>query len=237
MIGRSFTKEKLRSNERAYPFFWLCCFSLFSRDALNWAILPLVTPEVREKSSKVRGRFTGDPSYELEYKIERRQNPTGDDEGGDAQGRVDVEEIRLKEEERLAAVIAMINEDTLLVPRGAYVRRPTGFIVPCRTWEGLTPAEAILPKNYLHFRKPKKEDDIGRTKSMRRPAPGLDFLDSIESDIPNGCWTCQLHRGSTVVMRSLLWLGYYFYCIPNTRQYGSAYFGYGDKNLDLPFML
>jgi len=40
-----------------------------------------------------------------------------------------------------------------------------------------------------------------------------------------------------VVLRSLLWLGLTFYHVPMTKQYGYIYFGTGEKNLDLPFML
>jgi radial spoke head protein 9 len=48
----------------------------------------------------------------------------------------------------------------------------------------------------------------------------------------------QFERGSgLVVLRSLLWQGYVFFHVPGTRSYGSCYFGNGEKNLDLPFML
>ena len=209
-------------------------------NGLEWAILPKVDASLRKKAEQVRGRFTGDPSFEMEYKIERRQYPTGDEEEI-GEGHVDTEVISLKEEDRLAAAISLIDEDTMVIPRGAYVRRPTGSVASNRTWEGLNAADAILPKNYVHFRKPQLGDDREEIamvmQSRRRPVAGLDFMDSIEHDIPNGCWTCQLHRGTTVVMKSLLWLGYFFYHMPDTRQFGSVYFGYGQKNLDLPFML
>lgn len=48
----------------------------------------------------------------------------------------------------------------------------------------------------------------------------------------------QFERGSGLVsLRSLLWLGYVFFHVPGTRKYGSVYFGNGEKNLDLCFML
>lgn len=53
-----------------------------------------------------------------------------------------------------------------------------------------------------------------------------------------GSWTVQLEKGDTVVvLRSLLWLGLMFYHVPMTKQYGYVYFGTGEKNFDLPFML
>jgi hypothetical protein len=42
----------------------------------------------------------------------------------------------LKEEDRLAAVIVKIEEDALIVPRGAYVQQPTGEVVRNRLFEG-----------------------------------------------------------------------------------------------------
>jgi hypothetical protein len=42
----------------------------------------------------------------------------------------------LKEEDRLAAALIRIEEDTLIVPRGAYVQQPTGEVVRNRLFEG-----------------------------------------------------------------------------------------------------
>jgi len=40
-----------------------------------------------------------------------------------------------------------------------------------------------------------------------------------------------------VTLRSLLWLGYTFFAVPESRVYGSIYVGNGERNIDLPFML
>jgi radial spoke head protein 9 len=54
----------------------------------------------------------------------------------------------------------------------------------------------------------------------------------------SGQWSLQLENASSVcVLRSLLWMGLTFYHVPMTPQHGYVYFGYGCKNLDLPFML
>ncbi|XP_054843496.1 radial spoke head protein 9 homolog isoform X2 [Eublepharis macularius] len=53
-----------------------------------------------------------------------------------------------------------------------------------------------------------------------------------------GSWSIQVERGGRiVVLRSLLWPGLTFYHVPNTKQHGYIYFGSGEKNIDLPFML
>ena len=53
-----------------------------------------------------------------------------------------------------------------------------------------------------------------------------------------GSWSLQFERGSGLVtLRSLLWPGCVSYHIPGCRKFGSVYFGTGEKNMDLPFML
>ena len=42
----------------------------------------------------------------------------------------------IKEEDRLAAVIAKIDEEVAIVPRGAYVRTPHGVVLKNRSFEG-----------------------------------------------------------------------------------------------------
>ena len=46
-------------------------------------------------------------------------------------------QITIKEEDRLAAVICEIDEDVRIVPRGAYVKKPTGQVVSNRSFEGI----------------------------------------------------------------------------------------------------
>jgi hypothetical protein len=51
-------------------------------------------------------------------------------------------------------------------------------------------------------------------------------------------WTVQYERGNELVqIRSLKWLGMAFFHIPETNRFGSLYFGIGEENKDLPFMI
>ncbi|XP_052661426.1 radial spoke head protein 9 homolog isoform X2 [Harpia harpyja] len=103
--------------------------------------------------------------------------------------------------------------------------------------DGLSLMEAKKLSSYFHFTEPFNL----KNKTLLEKAdldPSTDFLDSLEHDIPQGSWTVQLEKGDTVVvLRSLLWLGLTFYHVPMTKQYGYVYFGTGEKNFDLPFML
>ena len=64
------------------------------------------------------------------------------------------------------------------------------------------------------------------------------ILDEIDRDIPVGCWSTQLNSSKTVVIvKSLLWPGYFSYCDVNGTSFGGVYMGDGVKNSDLPFLL
>jgi len=200
---------------------------LYSKDCIRWALLNPATPETLSKARLIRGRFTGDPSYHAEH-VTRVESSDGE---------LTEQIITLKEEERLAAVVAQIDQDVMVVPRGAYVKSSTGDVHTSRHFEGPSPLEAIRLSNYQHFRKAERLYD----KTMIERAdldPTIDFMDSIENDVPRGSWSVQQERGSGLVsIKSLLWPGYFFYHVPDTRQYGSVYVGTGEKNIDLPFML
>jgi len=204
---------------------------LYSTDCVTWVVLPDATQEMKDKARAARGRFTGDPSNEFEYTETKRVQGEGDEVIEED------ETINIKEEDRLAAVLAEINHDVAIAPRGAFMLTPSGQVVPNRSFEGLTVAEAAKLSSYVHFR----PAEILPTKSLLDRANldrSLDFMDSIEEDIPRGCWSLQLDRGSgLVILKSLLWLGYVFYLVPGTSKFGSVYFGIGERNCDLPFML
>ncbi len=42
----------------------------------------------------------------------------------------------MKEEDRLAAIVACIDEETAVVPRGAYIKTPLGEIVANKSFKG-----------------------------------------------------------------------------------------------------
>ncbi len=142
----------------------------------------------------------------------------------------------MKEEERLAAVIADIDDDCRVIPRGALVLTPKGVVVPNRSFDGLTVSEASKLLNFYHVREQVNENRSGLDRAAFDRS--IDFMDPIEDDIPRGCWSLQFDRGSALVLlRNLHWLGHAFFHVPGTNKYGSFYHGIGEKNKDLPFML
>lgn len=143
----------------------------------------------------------------------------------------------MKEEDRLSATIRLIENEALIVPRGAFVQQPTGEITRNRLFDGLTAIEAAKHGNYLHFREAQSLKD----KSLLYRAnldKAIDFLDPIDEDQPKGCWSLQFERGSALVLlRSLKWPGSAFFHVPGTQSYGCVYYGIGEQNKDIPFML
>ncbi|XP_071962347.1 radial spoke head protein 9 homolog [Antedon mediterranea] len=205
--------------------------TLYSSDCLTWGLLPHATTAMREQCSVVKGRFIGDPSHEYEH-IEIKRIGEGDD------ATEEENTIMIKEEDRLASVVVNIDEDVAMVPRGAYFKTPHGTVQMNRMFEGLSVVESGKLQNYFHFREPQKLKE----KSLLEKAdmdPSIDFLDPISEDIPQGrSYTIQFERGSgLLIIRSLLWLGMMFYHVPSSKQFGYVYFGTGEKNKDLPFML
>lgn len=147
------------------------------------------------------------------------------------------EQVLLKEEDRLSATIRLIENEALIVPRGAFVQQPTGEITRNRLFDGLTAIEAAKHGNYFHFREAQSLKD----KSLLYRAnldKAVDFLDPIDEDQPKGCWSLQFERGSALVLlRSLKWPGSAFFHVPGTQSYGCVYYGIGEQNKDIPFML
>jgi radial spoke head protein 9 len=203
---------------------------LYSKDCVHWGLLTPPTNETLQKAKLMLGRFTGDPAYECEHREITKVT------ANDTETEMEIV-TTMKEEDRLAAVIVNIDQDVRIVPRGAFAKSPTGQVYRNRSFEGLSVAEAAKLFNYLHMRKPQSlfEKTLLQRANLDK---SIDFMDSIEDDLPKGSWSVQFERGSGLVtLRSLLWLGYTFYNVPNTSYYGSVYVGTGERNIDLPFML
>uniref|UniRef100_A0A8C3N038 Radial spoke head protein 9 homolog n=1 Tax=Geospiza parvula TaxID=87175 RepID=A0A8C3N038_GEOPR len=197
---------------------------LYSLNCLDWSLLTPATEEMLALAEEVKGRFQGDPSFEYSELRGRKEQ-------------MKVWIPVMKEEARLIATIEQIDRAVGIVPRGAFVKTPLGSVHENRHFEGLSLVEAKKLSSYFHFTEP---TDL-KNKTLMEKAdldPSTDFLNSLEHDIPQGSWSIQLEKGgSVVVLRSLLWLGLTFYHVPMTKQFGYVYFGTGEKNLDLPFML
>ncbi|KAG8123437.1 hypothetical protein E2320_018825, partial [Naja naja] len=130
--------------------------------------------EIIAMTAGLKGRFQGDPSYEYESpeKKEEGERPYEEEVGP-----------LVKEELRLVATIHQIDQEVGIVPRGAYVKSPLGPVHVNRSFEGLSLTEAKKLSSYFHFTEPVKL----KNKTLLEKAdldPAIDFLDSLEHDIP-----------------------------------------------------
>lgn len=141
------------------------------------------------------------------------------------------------ESDRLAQIVQEIDFDTAAVPKGAYALSDAHTVVPSTDFKGLGATQAKSLSNYVHFRPP---TSVASLRALARTDVQFyaNFLDLLESDLPKGCWAIRedLAR-SAVSLRSLNWPGYVAYNVPGTTKFGGIYFGYGQKNRDLPFLL
>jgi len=143
----------------------------------------------------------------------------------------------LTEADHLAQIVQEIDFDTAVVPKGAYSISENHQVVPSIDFKGLSNMEAASLSSYLHFR---PAISIAKLRALARDDVQFyaNFLDPIEEDLPIGCWAIRSEPSATLVsVRSLNWPGYVAFHVPGTPKFGSAYFGYAQKNKDLPFLL
>lgn len=111
---------------------------------MEWNLLPHVDEGLRVKSTRLQGRFTGDPSYIAEHKVTNR---VGEGEGEEEKTTTvsitktnslcyPFTQVEMKEEDRLAAVVARIDDETAVVPRGAYIRTPLHEVILNKMFQG-----------------------------------------------------------------------------------------------------
>jgi len=143
----------------------------------------------------------------------------------------------LTELDRLSQVVQEIDFDTATVPKGAYALNEAHMVVPSSDFKGLGLTEAKLLASYCHFRAP---TSVACLKALARTDVEFysNFLDPLKEDLPKGCWAVRQDPSQQqVTLRSLNWPGYCAYHIPGSNKFGGLYFGYGQKNRDLPFIL
>ncbi|KAF0984503.1 hypothetical protein FDP41_000402 [Naegleria fowleri] len=149
------------------------------------------------------------------------------------------ETFTITEEKRLTWTVKSIDQDASVVPRGAYVVKKDDdkVIVKNTTFSGLDKYQAAKLYNFVHLRLP-VDKTLENIVAQQFIDKNLDFADSIDDDIPYGCWTIQYEELlNVVVVRSLMWPGYVFYHRLQSQVFGGYYIGTGLKNVDLCFMM
>jgi len=177
--------------------------------------------------------FTGVPTTPLEPPVdpEAAGDPPPEGEQPPAAAAI------LTEADRLSQVVQEVDFDTAVVPKGAHALNEAHMVVPSSDFKGLGLTEAKALANYVHFRAP---TSVACLRALARTDVQFysNFLDPLKEDLPQGSWACRQDPSvSLVTLRSLTWPGYCSYHIPGTTKFGGLYFGYGQKNRDLPFII
>jgi len=186
--------------------------------------MPVIDAETTEKAEAVEGMFSGEPDKPLEEIPEDAEDPEA------------AAKAVFREEHRLAQTVLAIDFDTATCPKSAFLVAPSHQVVRNVAFEGLNYAAAGQLSSYYHLR--------AATSAEPKAAldkPGLvrstDFLDGLSSD-PASSWSLQFNSSKTCSsLRSLIWPGYFFFHKIGSSQYGGAYFGTGQKNTDIAFMI
>ncbi|CAG4934447.1 unnamed protein product [Parnassius apollo] len=197
----------------------------YTTDFNFWGLLPKAKKKYKLLSLLATQPFRGDPSENIKVLDEAL------DENDPDRCKT------MKEEARLAATISNICEEAEVCARGQLIKQPEGTVVINPNFYGLTATEAKMLKSYLHIRPAQHK---WNTNLLTRPDYNysMDFLDSIDQDIPKGCWNLILENvGSVAYLKSLYWPGMMYFHKIRTPDAGFLYVGHGRKNLDVPFLL
>lgn len=171
--------------------------------------------------------------------------PAGDEEDAEekkpAVKRPKFRILAMRETVRLGYFVIEHDAACAVVPRGAYLRKDDGAVVRNRSFGGLTCSEATNIRNYFHCVEPnatssKPQDNAALFGQHYNAA--WDFLVSIVADMPVGVWTAKYDPLlNTAVLQNLFFAGSFFWHKPETAEVGQLYFGKGERNLDLCFVL
>jgi len=144
--------------------------------------------------------------------------------------------MQLTEADRLAQLVLEIDFDTAVVPKGAHALNEASVVAPSSDFQGLSAPEATSLDKYVHFRPPTSVEALRALARTDSQFYG-NFLDTLDGDLPKGCWAVRQDPGAVVTLRSLTWPGYVAFHVPGTNKFGGLYFGFASKSRDLPFTL
>lgn len=208
----------------------------YASDDFKFKPLPKLTEEMATKLMDLglEGPFTGNPKEIVEPKTDEN---APDDENAADNPDAPKKPAKLTEADRLALVVEEIDFDTAVVPKGAHTLDEGHLVVSSGDFKGLGITEATSIKKYVHYRPPTNVASLRALARVEDLNP-VDFLDPLEGDLPKGGWAIRQDATvALVTLRSLVWPGYIAFHVPCTPKFGGLYFGYGQKNRDLPFVL
>jgi len=199
-------------------FFWC-------QDGVEWGQLKMPTDEERANCAKLSANLmlTGNPAEQTAIPTE----PVGEDAEEPA------EPVMVEETLRLACIVETIEKECAMVPCGALCMSATGAVVANPAFPGLSPPTAATAAGYVFLNKKKPTSVLAPAA-----AKSLDFLVSCDDLVPKGALCPRFDEATgCVTVRNLVFPGFLAYTYPGTSMFGYCYFGTGEKNADIAFML
>jgi len=89
----------------------------------------------------------------------------------------------ITEEQRLAALVAAVDDSCAVAPKGALLLDARHRVVQSPSFKGLTADQAMDLKSYVHWRAPQQPDKI-KIRETKGLTQTTDFLDTIHADEP-----------------------------------------------------
>jgi len=138
---------------------------------------------------------------------------------------------------RLVHFVAAHDANCAIAPRGAFLLKDeAGTVVPNAAFAGHNEVQAMSLHQYFHLRPASREAAqaiFGETYNK-----SWDFLEPISNDRPQGVWSVKVdHTSGVAVLQNLWFQGAVFWHRLGTNEFGSFYFGTGERNVDLCFIL
>ena len=109
-------------------------------------------------------------------------------------------------------------------------------IVPNPSFSGVDSAEIAKETSYMHFREGFDPSLKTLTERENTFDESIDVFATLDADEPKGVWSIQ-GDGNLALIRNLLWPGYTFVHTNSPVKYASFYYGTGQKNHNLGFMI
>ena len=134
---------------------------------------------------------------------------------------------------RLAVMVGTIDSEAAMAPEGALCMTPTGAIAASPAFAGSTKETACSASGYVFVNQKKPVDALATTATK-----AADCLVSCETLVPKGALCTSVDEANgCVLVRNLVWPGFVAYTWLGAPFWGYAYFGSGQKNADIAFML
>ena len=220
---------------KGYPLFPKRKYYFCSSSNFIFSELPSIQPHQIPDFHKFNTYFIGNPDIILE-KYDSEHFSHLDDEMTEDSFKPKIKKKNMTETDRLSYVVRAIDRDTSVVPVGGFKMMPINEVRRNDLFEGLNSEDLNKKEKYVHFRPVENQEKKDKI-TMGKAVLDFEFLDSIVDDPIKDSWSIHVDSTKTISsLRSLVWPGYFAYCKANSNEFGGVYFGYGIKNVDIPFM-